>query len=43
MAANAFKVLQLIVLLKNKEGDPIFRINFGTNKPLKLGEAEKVF
>ena len=41
MASNAFKVRQFIVLLKNKEGDPIFGINFGKTNPFKMGEAEK--
>lgn len=37
---NAFKVPQFIILLKNKESDPIFRINFGKTNPIKMREAE---
>ena len=40
---NSFKVRQFIVLLKNKEFDPIIRINFGKTNPFKMGEAEKMF
>ena len=35
--------IKIIVLLENKEGDPIFRMNFGQIKPIQVGEVEKCF
>lgn len=42
-APDAFKVRQFILLLKNKEGDPIARIHFGRTNPFKISEAERMF
>lgn len=36
-----FKVIQFIVLPENKEGDPIFRINFRKKKHIQNGRGRK--
>ena len=41
MTRNALKVFQFIVLMKNKEADPIYRKHIGQKKPLKMGKGEK--
>lgn len=41
MAPKAFKILQVVVLLKRNEGEPIVRIHFGKNKPIQNGRSRK--
>ena len=41
MAPKAFKILQVVVLLKRNEREPIFRIHFGKNKPIQNGRSRK--
>ena len=41
MAPKAFKILQVVVLLKRSEGEPIFRRHFGKNKPIQNGRSRK--
>ena len=39
----SLKLIQIIVLLENKEGDPIFRMNFGRIKPIQMGGVDNFF
>ena len=41
MAPKTFKILQVVVLLKRNEGEPIFRIHFGKDKPIQNGRSRK--